>query len=99
MVRILLVVLAKLVVFVSEQSRSCADVLGTFLVSGVTLCTSAFLPGSAGVRLRSGVSDLWVSAKSKSLYFSPFSDDYSFLPLVKGVSPFLGTSSNLSHLQ
>lgn len=51
MVRILLVVLAKLVVFVSEQPRSCADVLGTFLVLGVTLCTSAFLPGSSGVRL------------------------------------------------
>lgn len=92
-------VLAKLVVFASEQPRSCADVLGTFLVSGVTLCTSAFLPGSSGVRLRSGVSDPWVSAKSKSLCFSPYSDDCSFLPLVKGVSPFLGTSSNLSHLQ
>lgn len=96
-------VLAKLVVFVSEQPRSCAaDILGTFLVSGVTLCISAFLPGSVGVRLMSGVSDLWVSARSKGLDFSPYSEDCSFLPLVKGVSlshwPFLGASSNLNHL-
>ncbi|KAM7324619.1 hypothetical protein ACRRTK_016924 [Alexandromys fortis] len=40
--------------------------------------------GSVGVRLMSGVSDLWVSARSKGLDFSPYSEDCSFLPLVKG---------------